>query len=83
MNITSSVHEKFSFEFIVGEFQISIEFDGKITIDLIGHPDNWRTIKQLGWLIDSDEKSNLSFCCVKIRVVKLLLIAYILEITRI
>ncbi|MGL5900739.1 MAG: hypothetical protein ACRCZW_13965 [Lactobacillaceae bacterium] len=69
VNITSSVHEQFSFEFIVGEFQnnsmldklplrqISIEFDGKITIDLIGHPDNWSTIEQLGWLIDSDEKA--------------------------
>jgi len=69
VNITSSVHEHFSFAFIVGECynnsmfarlplrQISIEFDGKITIELIGHPDNWSTVEQLGWLIDSEDKA--------------------------
>jgi len=69
VNITSSVQEHFSFDFIVSEAQtnltldklplrqISIEFDGKISVDFIGYPIDWSTVEQLGWLIDSEDKA--------------------------
>lgn len=69
VNITSSVQEHFSFDFLVSEAQInlvldklplrqiSIEFDGKLSIDFIGHPIDWSTVEQLGWLIDSEDKA--------------------------